>query len=99
VAFPDYERDLRDATVDVNFILDRYFHSGQSAVFIGAPPQEEAELKEQVASELYRAFRTRVHPLQLVICGSAHLGFSPIPDGERFGRPFDPRGDQISILP
>ncbi len=97
MGFPDFERDLRDATVDVNFILDRYFHSGQSAVFVGAPPEEEAELKEQVATELFRAFGSRVHPLQLVICGSAHLGFSPIPDGDRFGRPFDPRRSDIDI--
>jgi hypothetical protein len=33
MAFPDYERDLLDNDVDPYYILDRYFHSGQSAVF------------------------------------------------------------------
>lgn len=69
MAFPDYKKDLLDDTVDVNYILDRYFHSGQSVVFHGAPPDEEAELKYQVATALFRAFDFRIHPFQLVICG------------------------------
>ncbi len=95
-SFADYERDLKDPTIDINYILDKYFHTGQSNVFFGATPGDEAKLKEQVAAELFDAFAIRIHPLQLVLCGSAHLGFCPIPD-ERFGRPFDGRRSDIDI--
>ena len=95
MAYPDYKKDLLDSDVDVNFILDRYFHSGQPAVFIGAPPDEEANLKRAIARELYSAFKTRIHPIQLVICGSAHLGFSPVPD--KLGNPFDATKSDIDI--
>ncbi len=95
MAFPDYKKDLLDDTVDVNYILDRYFHSGQSVVFHGAPPDEEAELKYQVATALFRAFDFRIHPFQLVICGSAHLGFSPVP--AKLGKPFDPTTSDIDF--
>lgn len=93
MGYPDYKRDLLDLDVEVNFILDRYFHSGQSYVFIGAYPDEEAKLKETVAGSLYGAFRLRVHPFQLATCGSAHLGFSPVTD--KLGKPFDPSVSDI----
>ncbi len=96
MSFTDYERDLRAASFDPNYVLDKYFHSAQSAVFQGAPPGEEAKLKQEVASQLLRLFGVRVHALQLVVCGSAHLGFCPIPD-ERFGKQFDPKKSDIDI--
>src|ERR1700674_2019739 len=95
MAFADYKRDLADRDTDVNRILDRYFHSGVSHVFVGASPEEEPKLKERVARSLYNAFHARVHPFQLVVCGSAHLGFSPVP--EKLGKPFDSKTSDIDI--
>ena len=97
MAFADYRQDLRDETLDVNFLLDKHFHSGQPAVFQGADPGAQAKLKKDVASKVFSSFGVRVHPLQLVICGSAHLGFCPVPVSERFGRPFDPTRSDIDI--
>jgi hypothetical protein len=97
MSFTDYERDLRDASFDPNYVLDKYFHSAQSAVFAGAPPGEEARLKQEVASQLHHLFGVRVHSLQLVVCGSAHLGFCPIASDERFGRPFDAKRSDIDV--
>lgn len=97
MAFTDYERDLRDPSFDPNYVLDKFFHSGGSAVFAGAPPGEEAKLKQQVAAQLLEVFGVRVHSLQLVICGSAHLGFCPIPADSCFGRPFNSKRSDIDI--
>jgi len=96
MGFVDYRRDLLDENVDPNYVLDKYYHSGGSLVFQGAPPGEEAELKTSVATQLHKCFRIRVHPYQLILCGSAHLGFCPVPD-ERFGRSFDPATSDIDI--
>lgn len=95
MGYPDYKQDLLSDDFDVNYVLDRYFHSGESAVFSGAPPDEAAKLKNDIARTLYGDFRMRVHPFQLVICGSAHLGFSPVPD--KLGRPFDSTDGDIDI--
>lgn len=95
MGYPDYKLDLLSSEFDVNYVLDRYFHSGSSAVFAGAAPDEEVKLKGEVARGLFDAFATRVHSLQLVICGSAHLGFSPVPD--KLGRSFDPSQNDIDI--
>jgi len=95
MGFPDYKKDLLDDTIDVNYLLDRYFHSGESVVFHGAPPDEEAELKNLVATSLFKALKYRIHPFQLVICGSAHLGFSPVPT--KLGKPFDSTKSDIDI--
>jgi hypothetical protein len=95
MAFADYKKDLIAEDFDVNYMLDRYFHSGQSAVFHNAPPDEEVKLTATVARSIFGAFRIRVHPLQIVICGSAHLGFSPVPD--KLGKPFDPKTSEIDV--
>jgi len=95
MAFPDYKRDLLAEDFDVNYVLDRYFHSGESSVFGGADPAEEALLKNEIARALHDAFRTRVHPLQIIVCGSAHLGFSPVAD--KLGKPFDPTSSDIDV--
>jgi len=95
MAFADYRRDLLDSDVDVNHILDRYFHSGQSAVFAGAAPEEEPRLIREVARAFFGAFKIPIHPFQLVITGSAHLGFSPVPG--KLGKPFDTGTSDIDI--
>jgi hypothetical protein len=95
MGFPDYERDLRAATFDANRLLDRYFHSGQSAVFNGSPPEEEATFNRSIARSLFDTLDLRIHPLQIVVCGSAHLGFSPVP--EKLGKPFDSRSSDIDV--
>jgi hypothetical protein len=99
VGFPEYRRDLLDGlTTDV--ILDRYFHSGQSAVFYGAPPSTESVFKNEIIKAL-SVLNFRFHPLQVIVCGSAHLGFSPVPErdemGDRLGRSFDPARSDIDI--
>ena len=95
MGLPEYKNDLTNTDVDVNHILDKYFHTGPSAVFSGAPPGEEAKLKETVAGALFEKFGVRIHPVQLCICGSAHLGFSPVAD--KLGKPFDPAKSDIDI--
>lgn len=95
MTFADYKQALLDEDKDINEILDTFFHSGQPAVFAGGPPGEEAKLKNDVARGLFGSFRIRVHPLQLVVCGSAHLGFSPVPD--KLGKSFDPATSDIDF--
>ena len=95
MSYADYKRDLSDPDIDPNYILDRYFHSGIPAVFSGANPDEEARLKNDVARGLFGAFQLRVHPYQLQIAGSAHLGYSPVPD--KLGKPFNPEVSDIDI--
>jgi hypothetical protein len=95
MAYPDYRRALEDAAIDINAILDRFFHSGESAVFAGAAPETEAELKNQVAIAFFQAFHIRIHPFQLIVTGSAHLGFSPVPD--KLGKPFNSEESDIDF--
>ncbi len=95
MAYPDYKRDLTNSSFDVNYMLDRYFHSGQSSVFSGASPDVEVAFTNEVAKALFLAFEIRVHPMQIVVCGSAHLGFSPVP--EKIGKSFDPKTADIDV--
>jgi hypothetical protein len=94
--FNDYERDLKDPACTVDFILNRYYHSGQSQVFHGSDPKIEPAFKVQIGAALEQQLRIRFHPLQIIICGSAHLGFSPTP-GENFGNSFNPRTSDIDV--
>jgi len=87
MAFPDYKRDLLAVDFVADRVLDRYFHAGQSHVFFGADPKIEPEFKRYLAVQLRQALDVRLHPLQLILCGSAHLGFSPVPT--KLGKPFD----------
>ena len=64
-------------------------------VFAGAGPEEEANLKYDIARAVFQQFRVRVHPLQLIVSGSAHLGFSPVPD--KLGQPFDATKSDIDM--
>ena len=95
MGFPDYKRDLLAEDFDANYVLDRYFHTGQSDVFSGAPPDEEANFKYDVATKFFAAFGIRVHPFQLIITGSAHLGFSPVPG--KLGNRFNAESSDIDI--
>jgi len=95
MAYADYKRDLLAEDFDANYVLDRYFHTGQSAVFIGAQPHEEPNFKCEVARASFTAFGIRAHPFQLIITGSAHLGFSPVPG--KLGKPFDSASSDIDI--
>jgi hypothetical protein len=95
MGYPDYKRDLMAPEFNVNRVLNRYFHSGQSVVFYGAAPETEPAFKSELASHLLDALRIQLHPLQLVVCGSAHLGFSPVPD--KLGKPFDPSKSDIDV--
>jgi hypothetical protein len=96
MSYTDYKRDLLSDDFDANYVLDRYYHSGQSFVFVGATSaDEESNLKCSIARELFGAFAVRVHPFQLILCGSAHLGFSPVPD--KLGTSFDPERSDIDV--
>jgi len=95
MGFADYRRDLLNEAFDPNYMLDRYFHTGQSLVFNGAPPEAEGDFKYLVASELFTAFALRVHLYQLIVTGSAHLGFSPVPG--KLGKSFDPMKSDIDL--
>lgn len=95
MGFPDYKSDLLDEDFDANYILDKYYHSGTSAVFHGAAPDVEPKLKGRIAEQLYHTFKFRIHPFQLVISGSAHLGFSPVPS--KLGKPFNAEESDIDI--
>jgi predicted nucleotidyltransferase len=98
MGYIDYEQDLLREPFDedwIEYMLDLYFHSGQSHVFYGAHPDRESKFKRYVASELRKTFDVNCHPLHLFICGSAHLGFSPAP--EKLGNPFSWRESDIDI--
>ena len=95
MAFADYKNDLLAPTFNPNRILDRYFHSGQSAAFLGAHPEAEPAFKANLARDLYGSLQIQLHPLQLILCGSAHLGFSPVP--EKLGKAFDSRLSDINV--
>lgn len=64
-------------------------------MFIGAPPDEEANFKRDVARGFFTTFLLGVHPFQLIVTGSAHLGFSPVPG--KLGKPFNPASSDIDI--
>lgn len=93
--FDDYQQDLKSGTFEVNRVLDKYFHCGRSAVFEGVSLEAEPEFKNYIARALYNALAMSLHPLQLVVCGSALLGFSPVL--EKLGKPFDSRTSDIDI--
>lgn len=98
MCFSDYKRDLAaPGAFNPFWILDRYFHCGQTHAFAEAHPDEEPLFKGQLARALYDALGIELHPLQFVFCGSAHLGFSPVPTNEKFGKPFNPSTSDIDV--
>lgn len=81
-------------------ILDEFFHAGESFCFRGDPAGEaalKATVQEILASGLFDeiGLTVRFHPLQLVVCGSAHLGFSAAP--KKLGNAFRPGASDIDI--
>lgn len=102
MSFADYEQALLDPFKDDQAILDQFFHTGQSYCFLGARPEEESRLKGEIVGALINNFNDKasinlkLHPMQLVTCGSGHLGFSPTPGG-KLGQPFDSRRSDIDI--
>jgi len=98
MGYIDYEKDLLADPFDeerIEYMLDRYFHSGQSFVFLGAHPELESKFKRYIATEVRNAFDVNCHPLHVFICGSAHLGFSPVPD--KLGNAFNCKGSDIDV--
>src|ERR1019366_3612951 len=95
MAFPDYKRDLLAPDFDASRVLDRYFHSGQSVVFYGAHPETEPSFKRDLVIRLHESLDVRLHPLQIILCGSAHLGFSPVPG--KLGNPFNSLSSDIDV--
>lgn len=95
MGYVDYRRDLLAEPFDVDGVLHRYFHTGQSALFLGADPREEPNFKRRIGGLIAAEFGVKCHPLQLVICGSAHLGFSPVPS--KLGQPFNPETSDVDI--
>jgi hypothetical protein len=89
VDFTSYTEALRAEPFDeiiVERILDTYYHSGAPYVF-GGNADAYGLFRRSLANEISSAFGIGCHPHQLVICGSAHLGFSAAPN-EKFGTPF-----------
>lgn len=79
MAFADYRRDLLAAEFDASRMLDRYFHSGQSIAFFGAPPKEEPEFKRDLALRLHEALGFSFIPFNW-FCAAAHTSaFPPYP--------------------
>jgi hypothetical protein len=97
MSFTDYERELKSSLFDPSRVLDRFFHSGQSYVFNQAAPEEQPEFKRTIIRDLRDLLRIEIHPLQLILCGSAHLGFSPVPLSNKFGKSFNPKKSDIDI--
>jgi hypothetical protein len=95
MGFPDYKRDLSASDFDPVRMLNRYFHSGQSVAFLGADPEEEPSFKSTLAHLIHASLGVQLHPFELVLCGSAHLGFSPVP--EKLGKPFNSLSSDIDV--
>lgn len=93
--YSDYRRDLLAADFDASRVLHRYFHSRPSAAFRDARPEDEPDFKWALARRLHDALGVPLHPLELVVCGSAQLGFSPVPD--KLGKAFDPSSSDMDI--
>src|SRR5689334_9608076 len=95
MGYADYKRDLQSEPLDPDWILHRYFHAGQSALFQGADPSEEPRFKWNISKQIAQEFRVQCHPLQLFVCGSAHLGFSPVPG--KLGKPFNSDESDVDL--
>jgi hypothetical protein len=78
----------------VECILDEYFHAGEPHVFHGNAAAH-GQFMRGVASEISSAFALRCHPRHVVICGSAHLGFSASP--KKLGKTFSPTDSDIDV--
>jgi hypothetical protein len=89
VDFESYSKALRAEPFDerrVEEILDTYFHTGTPYVF-QTSADAHGQFKRNIANEISTEFGISCHPLHVVVCGSAHLGFSASP-GEKIGKQF-----------
>lgn len=96
--FESYSAALIEEPFDerqVESILDAYYHSGTPYVFRG-DASLHGQFKRNIANELSSAYTLRCHPHHVVVCGSAHLGFSPTPT-EKFGRSFGFEASDIDV--
>jgi len=87
--FKSYAEALQAEPFDelnVERILDTYYHSGIPHVFRG-DAVAHGQFRRALANEISSAFGIGCHPHHVVVCGSAHLGFSAAPN-ERFGTSF-----------
>jgi hypothetical protein len=99
VDFESYKEALLaepfDEHLNVERILDVYYHSGTPHVFQG-DSGAEGHFRRTVANEICSAYGLNCHPHHVVVCGSAHLGFSAAPN-ENFGRPFSFTESDIDV--
>ncbi len=96
--FESYQNALRAEPFDeltVERILDEFFHSGTPHVFSG-DDAAHGQFRRSLANEINSAYGTTAcHPHDVVICGSAHLGYSPVP--EKLGKPFNIDTSDIDV--
>lgn len=81
--------------LSVERILDAYYHSGTPHVFRG-DAGAHGQFRRTIANEISSAYEVRCHPHHVVVCGSAHLGFSAAPN-EKFGKPFSFAESDIDV--
>jgi hypothetical protein len=79
----------------VERILDTCFHAGVPHVFRG-DAEAHVLFRRGIANEISSTFEVKCHPRQVVVCGSAHLGFSAAPN-ENLGRPFDFERSDVDV--
>ena len=88
--FESYKKALLAEEFDeltVEHIVDEYYHSGIPHVFKG-DAVAHGQFRRALANEIGSAFGIGCHPHDVVVCGSAHLGFSAAPN-EKLGTPFN----------
>jgi len=97
--FKSYEDALLaepfDEITNVEHILDAYYHTGTPHVFQG-DDATHGQFKRDLANEIGSAFGVGCHPHHVVVCGSAHLGFSASPH-DKFGTPFSFTESDIDV--
>jgi hypothetical protein len=95
MGFPEYKRHVR--TRSAEWVLDEYYHTGEPFAFHDRPPELLTKLLRQLARKLSAKYKVPVHTRELIICGSGHLGFCPIPQTARWGKAFDPNRSDIDV--
>jgi hypothetical protein len=80
---------------NIERILDAFYHCGVPYAFRG-DASAEGSFKRAIANEISSAYSLRCHPHDLVVCGSAHLGFSAAPT-EKLGKAFDFNTSDIDV--
>lgn len=102
MSFDSYKEALKaepfDEIANVECILDSYYHSGTPHVVKG-DDSAHGQFRRSLANEISSSFGVGCHPHHVVVCGSAHQGFSASPY-EKFGTPFsfDKSDVDVAIL-